>query len=272
MRNLLPGIVDFRRRVLPSLGPHVFKDLAAKQQMAESLFIGCSDSRMVPNLFASTNPGELFVVRNVGNMVPCCHEHAEKRHEHDDGSVGAALDFSNFVLKVKDIIVCGHSECGAVSALHDGIPESWKQERPFLYNWLQNGLDSSQKFRDYKGKKLEFISPLTNNTRTVTFDKSLSSKNIFSQIHVLQQTQNLMSYKDVRDRISQGELQVHAWWFDIESASVYSFSEKKEKFVLIDEEKAIELLRRKGYTDTTIKEILSKKGEIPPWVIGELSK
>jgi len=171
---------------------------------------------------------------------------------------------------VKDIIVCGHSECGAVSALHDGIPTSWNVERPHLYKWLQQGLDSSKKFQDYKNKTLKFISPLTQKQITATFDSSLSSKNIFSQIHTLQQTQNLITYKGVKDRVAKGELQVHAWWFDIGTASVYSFSEKKEKFVLIDEEKAIELLERKGISTETIKELLNKKGEIPPWVIGEL--
>jgi len=238
------------------------------------LFIGCSDSRMVPNLFASTNPGELFVVRNVGNMVPCCtsnHHIGQISHELHE-SVGAAIDFSNFVLKVKDIIVCGHSECGAVSALHDGIPTDWSIERPHLYKWLQQGTDSIQKFQDYKNKVLEFISPLSNKKITATFDSNLSSKNIFSQIHTLQQTQNLISYAAVKDRVSKGELQVHAWWFDISTASVYSFSDKKEKFVLIDEEKAIELLERKGISTEIIKELLNKKGEIPPWVIGELKQ
>jgi len=270
MKYLLPGIVDFKTRVLPSLGENIFKNLAAKQQHAESLFIGCSDSRMVPNLFASTNPGELFVVRNVGNIVPCCSGHDGKTNNELHESVGAAIDFSNFILKVKDIIVCGHSECGAVSALHDGIPTDWSIDRPHLYKWLQQGLDSSKKFQDYKNNAHEFISPLTQKKVTATFDNTLSSKNIFSQIHTLQQTQNLITYKGVKDRVTKGELQVHAWWFDIGTASVYSFSEKKEKFVLIDEEKAIELLERKGISTETIKELLNKKGEIPAWVIGEL--
>src|SRR5262245_49599711 len=106
MKKLIKGIAEFRKNLLPS-----YKDTFARLalgQAPDALFIACSDSRVVPNLFASTDPGDLFVVRNVGNIVPPWREQ-DLREKSD--SVGAAIEFAVNTLHVKDIIVCGHSEC-----------------------------------------------------------------------------------------------------------------------------------------------------------------
>src|SRR5271154_5622632 len=105
MKKLLQGIVEFRKSLTEERRA-LFAQLALGQK-PDVLFIGCSDSRVVPNLFASTEPGDLFVVRNIGNLIPPCSCSA---HE---SSVAAAIEFSLFSLNVSDIIICGHSECGA---------------------------------------------------------------------------------------------------------------------------------------------------------------
>ena len=113
MKKLIHGIVDFRKN-LTEENRLLFTKLALGQK-PDALFIACSDSRVVPNLFASTNPGDVFVVRNIGNLIPPA---SASLH---DTSATAALEFSIFSLNVSDIIVCGHSECGAMQALAQGI-------------------------------------------------------------------------------------------------------------------------------------------------------
>src|SRR5690348_14195817 len=109
MKKLIQGIIDFRQN-LTKENRELFAQLALGQK-PDTLFIACSDSRVVPNLFASTNPGDLFVLRNIGNLIP------PAVGPHLDCSASAVLEFSIFTLGVSDIIVCGHSECGAMQAL-----------------------------------------------------------------------------------------------------------------------------------------------------------
>src|ERR1700684_476586 len=115
MRKLVKGIVEFRQKRLPSYREK-FARLALGQS-PDTLFIACSDSRVVPNLFASSDPGDLFVIRNVGNLIPIC---GEEGHSHSDESEAAAIEFALLNLPVAEIIVCGHSECGAMHSLAHG--------------------------------------------------------------------------------------------------------------------------------------------------------
>ncbi|MEQ1572494.1 MAG: carbonic anhydrase, partial [Myxococcota bacterium] len=129
MQKLIQGILDFRRRLRPSYA-ETFARLALGQA-PDTLMIACSDSRVVPNLFASTDPGDLFVVRNVGNFVPP-FEGADAR----DRAAGAAVEFATQVLGVAHVVVVGHSECGAMrTLLTGGVPAS----APTLASWLELG-------------------------------------------------------------------------------------------------------------------------------------
>src|SRR3954468_4830459 len=115
MKKLLNGIVDFRKNVRP-LVKDTFAQLALGQR-PDTLFIACSDSRVVPNLFASSDPGDLFVIRNVGNLIPPC---GEDGMSSSDESEAAAIEFALMALPVEQIVVCGHSECGAMNMLAAG--------------------------------------------------------------------------------------------------------------------------------------------------------
>lgn len=219
MKKLLRGIVDFRQNVRPSC-KDTFAKLALGQR-PDTLFIACSDSRVVPNLFASSDPGDLFVVRNVGNLVPPC---GELGHSASDESEAAAIEFALLTLKVTDIVVCGHSECGAMESLVQGRS---RIEAPNLKSWLRHGEKSLERLNS--GKSLA---------------EHLEPHNQLSQLNVLEQIEHLKTYPVVNKRMKEDKLRLHSWWFDIKEADVYEYESSEGRFNLIDEVYARVLLER----------------------------
>ena len=209
MRKLIQGIVDFRRG-LTEESRALFAKLALGQK-PDALFIACSDSRVVPNLFASTNPGDLFVMRNVGNLVPPFDESAQ------DHGASAIVEFAMYSLNVSDIIVCGHSECCAMKTLELGVSDPC----PHLKAWLKNGEESLRRVN------AGFV-----------IDPSLAHHNQVSQVNVLQQIDHLQTYPFIQEKIAKKELRIHGWWFDIAKANVYCYEKDQNQFVLIDEEES----------------------------------
>jgi carbonic anhydrase len=217
MKKLIRGIIDFRLNTRPEA-----KELYAKLALGQSpdtLFVCCSDSRVAPNVFASTDPGDLFVIRNVGNIVPPC---GHLGHSVSDESEAAALEFSVLNLGVRDIIVCGHSECGAMIALHNGR-ENLKT--PYLKAWLSHGEKAL-------GRLDSKLSP------------QLAPHNRISQLNVLLQLEHLMSYPMIQERVSKGELRLHGWWFDIAKANVHCYEPELGRFVLIDETEGTSIIQK----------------------------
>lgn len=215
MKKLVQGIVEFRKNVLPSYREK-FSRLALGQS-PDTLFIACSDSRVVPNTFASTDPGDLFVIRNVGNLIPCCDEHG---HSVADESEAAAIELAILKLNVGNIIVCGHSECAAVRAILDGRE---KVDAPHLRAWLRHGEAALEKLTGA--------------------EEESTRHNRLSQLNVLQQIENLMSYPFVKERVESGKLKLHGWWFELTTANVYAYDDSVKKFVLIDEKSAPKIMQ-----------------------------
>ncbi|HTL12190.1 MAG TPA: carbonic anhydrase [Bdellovibrionota bacterium] len=211
MEKLIKGILEFRKNLLPSR-KELFAKLATGQA-PDVLFITCSDSRVAPNWFASTDPGDLFVVRNVGNMVPPCDHPDGTGYDH---SVAAAIEFSTINLKIADIVVCGHSGCGAIHALAQGVD---RMQPSHLKRWL--------KLAD---------NALMRVARVLDPDPSLSAEDRLSQKNVLQQVENLKTYPKLRERHQKGELRFHAWWFNIAEGGVYAYDEAVHRFRLIDDD------------------------------------
>lgn len=214
MRKLLQGIVDFRKNRTEE-SRALFAKLALGQK-PDTLFIACSDSRVVPNLFASTNPGDLFVLRNIGNLIPPFSSTPQ------ENSTAAVVEFSIFSLQVSDIVICGHSECGAMRALTEGVE---LVSCPCLGSWLKYGASALSKVQN-----------------GFTLDASLSIHNQLSQVNVLEQMQHIMSYPFIRERVEKKQLHVHGWWFDIAKADIYCYERALRRFVLIDEKEASFLL------------------------------
>lgn len=202
MKKLIRGIMEFRKTRRPMV-MDTFARLALGQS-PDALFVACSDSRVAANVFASTDPGDLFVIRNVGNIIP--------KHPNS-GSTVAGLEYALNVLNVRHVIVCGHSDCGAVRALSQNIaclPEG------ALRNWLRHSEEITK-------------------TNAVDLD-ALSKKNVAQQIA------NLLTHPAVKERVAAGTLSLHGIWFDIRKADVYYL--EKESFILIDDTEGEKIIER----------------------------
>lgn len=219
MKKLINGILEFRRTTRPSYA-ETFAHLALGQS-PDALFVACSDSRVVPNVFVSSDPGDLFVIRNVGNMIP--RANGSGRSESDE-SEAAAIEFALTALNVKDIIVCGHSECGAMkAALGGGKAEG----APHLESWLRQATGALDRLR--------YAGPL---------DPAYAPHDQLSQLSVLQQLEHCLTYPLLRERVEAGQLALHGWWFDIRAAEVLSYDTTERRFIPINEENAEKLLSR----------------------------
>ena len=219
MKKLLQGIVKFRCDKLPGYR-ETFARLALGQS-PDALYIGCSDSRVAVNVFASTDPGDLFVLRNVGNIVP---PYEKNTLPTADESEAVAIEFALNTLNVSNIIICGHSECGAMQALVAGRD---KVETPRLQAWLRHG-DAAMKLLDSAPRSME----------------PLARHNKLSQLNVLRQIEHLKTYPVVQERLKSGKLTLHAWWFELSRADVYAYEESAHQFVVIDEVEAARILER----------------------------
>ena len=219
MKKLIRGIAEFRRTIRPGYR-ETFARLALEQK-PDAVFVSCSDSRVVPNLFASTDPGDLFVVRNAGNLIAPCDESGKTL---GDLSAAAAIEFALGYLPVTDVVVCGHSECGAMRAILQGLPD---ESAPNLRQWLLTGRRALERLE-----------------RGGAPHPELARHNQLGQVNVLVQCEHLMTYPDVRRRVEAGLLRVHAWWFDIARADVYAHEAEEGRFVLIDEAEAARILAR----------------------------
>ncbi len=195
MKKLIQGILQFRQTKREGLTETFIK--LALGQKPDALFIACSDSRMAVNVFASTDPGDLFVVRNVGNLAP--------PYGHPGGTgTAAAVDFAVETLSVRDIIVCGHSDCGAIAALcggHAAMPDG-----P-LKTWLQIAADG----------------------HTVGSDPSEASRR-----NVLLQLEHLKGYPSVVRAMTERGLRLHGMWFDIRHLDVLYYEESAHQWTVLD--------------------------------------
>ncbi len=201
MQSLLDGIHAFQAEYFAS-HRDLFTQLAQSGQRPETLFITCSDSRVVPNLITSAAPGELFIVRNIGNIVPALDL---------AGGTSAAIEYAVEVLKVQNVIVCGHTHCGAMQAVLS--PES-VEGLPRVKRWLQQG----DRLRAIVGERYAHLSPEKRVTAAV-------------EENVLVQLENLKAFPFVARRLEEGTLRMNGWVFKIETGEVFDYDPKVGQFV-----------------------------------------
>ncbi|MFC5908219.1 carbonic anhydrase [Streptacidiphilus monticola] len=205
----LTGIRDFQTFTAPSLRPELAR-LAREGQAPSQLFITCADSRMVPNVITSSGPGELFTVRNIGNLVP--------PPDAAEDSVSAAIEYAVDVLGVRVITVCGHSGCGAMQSLLHGAHRRDGGARTPLTRWLRLGQDSLQRVRHMPPRLLGQApshDPLERLCLT----------------NVVQQVENLRAHPSVHRRVKSGELRLTGLYFDIAAAQTFVLSRSGRAFV-----------------------------------------
>jgi carbonic anhydrase len=209
MRKLIAGIAEFREKLLPRYAER-FRALASGQA-PDTLMIACSDSRIVPDLLASTHPGDLFTVRNVGNLVPPANAEGVST---GDVSEASAIEYAVLVLGVRNIVVCGHSSCGAMKA---ALAQKARPDTPNLAEWLHH--------TDAACLKLH---------RQGALDRALPRDDQLSQVNVLVQLEHLTTYSIVREGLANRTLRLAGWWFDVATGEMYSYEPGSRSFEVID--------------------------------------
>jgi len=202
MKKLITGLQAFRTNYVSTHREQL--EQLSHGQTPSVLFITCSDSRIDPNLLTQTDIGELFVIRNAGNIVP--------PYGAANGGEGAAIEYAIQALNIEQIVVCGHSHCGAMK----GLLQLGKLEAqmPLVYDWLKHAEATrrlvTENYTDYKGEELLEITIAEN---------------------VLTQIANLETYPVVHSRIYQGKLKIYGWIYLIETGEVLAYDPDKHAYI-----------------------------------------
>ena len=182
----------------------MFESLKRKQEPI-ALFITCADSRVVPNLFTQTGPGDLFTVRNPGNLVPPYSEFI--------GGVSASVEYAMLVLKVPLVIICGHTDCGVMQGL---LHSENVQGLPAVQDWMRCASEPRHRvMRDHAG---------------ATEQEKLR---LLTEYNVLSQVENLKTHPSVHSRINNGEVDVRGWVYDIGDGSIWASAPDSGKFEIL---------------------------------------
>ena len=202
---LIDGVIKFRKEDFER-DKEFFLGLKDGQK-PHTFYVGCSDSRVVPNLITKTLPGELFVVRNIANVIP-----PADKNEGTLKCTAAILEYAVKYLEVENILVCGHSNCGGLKALF--YPEEKLNKLPFVKNWLNLIWDLRDRVKDIKDERLKEWE--------------------VEQLNVVKQLQNLLTYDFVREKVEEGKLKLYGWYYIIESGEVYNYNFDTKEFELIN--------------------------------------
>jgi carbonic anhydrase len=200
MKDIIDGFLKFQRDEFPKRRA-LFEKLATAQAPS-TLFISCSDSRMVPELVTQREPGDLFVIRNAGNIVPSFGP--------EPGGVSATVEYAVAALGVSDIVICGHSDCGAMTAI---ATCTCLDHMPAVANWLRYS-DAAR---------------LVNESREHASDRervnSLVRENVIAQLN------NIRTHPSVALGLAQGRLKLHGWVYDIGTGSIEALDSSTRQFM-----------------------------------------
>jgi carbonic anhydrase len=198
MHKLIQGVHSFQTQEFRSYSS-LFRRLSRDGQKPHTLFITCADSRVLAELITGSKPGDLFVVKNVGNIVP-------PASVTGPNSTAAAVEFAIEGLGVGDIVLCGHTQCGAMAALVSGIPHA--EHQPHLAEWLEQ----SQSVRESVAQNYPDVTE-TNELETVMAEEN-----------VLFGLENLKTYGVVQRALEAGKVRLHGWMFRLSTASLFAYN------------------------------------------------
>jgi carbonic anhydrase len=205
MQRLIDGVHRFRQEEFGRYRA-LFTDLAREGQRPDTLFLTCSDSRVLAELITQSRPGELFVVKNIGNIVPPAAVTGATN------STAAAIEFAVDVLRVNDVVICGHSQCGAMTALMNGLPAG--APLPHLAEWLE----LAAPVRQYIETRYAHLSGRAARLRAA------------EEENVLFSLANLQTYPAVQTRLGDGSLRLHGWFFEIASGELFAYDVAHRQF------------------------------------------
>ena len=206
MPKIAAGVVKFQKEVYPNKR-ELFEKLASGQT-PEALFITCSDSRIDPNLLTQTEPGEIFIVRNAGNIVP--------PQMNFTGGTTASIEFAVGALKVPHIVICGHTECGAMKGAME--PKENLLDFPHVADWITYSAAAVQVTRE-KGRNLS---------------ESEQMKMLIEQ-NVLLQLQHIKTHPYVAAAMASNEVELHGWVYDIKTGQVTAYDEEVKNFIPVED-------------------------------------
>jgi len=208
-KRLLEGIRGFKENeFIPK--QEFFKDLSDRQN-PHTLFIGCSDSRVVPNLITQTFPGELFVVRNIANLIPYY-----KKHSDTYLATTAAIEYAVNQMNVSNIIVCGHSNCGGCAALYQ---DKELANLPHTKKWMELAHPVKKIVEEKIGKN----------------KIALEQRSLFTeQLNVVEQMSHLLKYNYISKKVKEGKLNVMGWYYNIEKGDIYNYDKNLKRFIRIE--------------------------------------
>ena len=193
--DMIKGNQKFQEIHFPKLESK-FDKLVENGQKPKILFIGCSDSRVVPDLIVDSKPGDMFILRNIGNFVP------PYKNDSDFHGSSAAIEYAVSVLNVKDIIICGHSHCGACASLYKDL--SNEPHLQHVKKWLELGK---------KAKEYTLLAhPDQKNKEQIL--------RTTERISIKHQLENLLTYPQIIKKVESGELDIHGWYYKIEDGSI----------------------------------------------------
>ena len=203
--NLLAGFKLFKMKYFE--GDNGLYPSMKNGQPAKTLMIACCDSRVDPAILTGCNPGDLFIVRNVANLVPHCESAG-----HYDGT-SAALEFAVNSLNVENIIVMGHANCGGINALWEGDGDEPSQ---FIQSWVS----IAQRAKDKVQLESNTLSPK-------------QQLRACEQEAILVSLENLLSFPCIKERVDQGVISLHGWYFDIKDGNLLTYQPEKKKFISV---------------------------------------
>ncbi len=204
IKDIISGYLDFQDFRFKE-NEDRFKQLINEGQHPKALFIGCSDSRVVPEMITDSEPGELFIVRNVGNFV------APFKPDEDFHATASAIEYAVGVLNVTDIIICGHSHCGAIEALYTNL--EFDTDIIHTMKWLELGKTAKEYAMD--------CMPNSPKDELLRFTEKAS---------VAFQLKNILTYPIVEKRVKEKKLFLHGWYYDIRSGKISYYDNKDNSF------------------------------------------
>ncbi|RBW48331.1 carbonic anhydrase [Marinobacter sp. F3R11] len=209
MDHIVQGVLKFRSDIYPSR-KDLFRSLADSQN-PDVLFVTCSDSRIDPNLVTGSHPGDLFICRNAGNIIP--------PHSNDTGGMTASIEYAVAVLKVRHIIICGHTDCGAIKGALD---MSALDGLPHVREWLGHCRSAMEIVRERHG---------------IATGACLDHQHMGEAIeeNVLQQVQHLRTHPVVAAKLATRKIQIHGWIYDIESGAIRCCGQDSLEFQQFDD-------------------------------------